>query len=47
MQIITKNTNDLKPYERNTKKHDSTQIANVGEKAVLINGNGRGEQQCR
>lgn len=31
MQIITRNTNDLKPYERNTKKHDSAQIANVAQ----------------
>lgn len=31
MQIITKNTSDLKPYERNTKKHDSTQIANIAQ----------------
>ena len=47
MQIITKNTNDLKPYERNTKKHDSTQIANVAQsisnygfvQPIVIDGN--------
>lgn len=29
MKIVSKNVNDLIPYERNTKKHDKTQIKNV------------------
>ena len=31
MNIIQKNINDLTPYEKNTKKHDKKQIANVAE----------------
>ena len=31
MQIIQKKLTDIVPYERNTKKHDETQIKNVAE----------------
>lgn len=29
MKIVSKNVNELIPYEYNTKKHDKTQINNV------------------
>lgn len=31
MNIIQMKVKDLKPYEKNAKKHDKTQIANVAE----------------
>ena len=31
MTVVNKPTAELKPYEKNTKKHDKTQIANVAE----------------